>query len=113
MSSRKRGKPARFRVGRVSIYLRHGAWWTYYRADGKPNASASRQIVPATFWAQCCNKWHRNRRERLAWKGVLPFLQTGPDGDVFWVVVHVGDGPPGMLAIAVYHHYKQKAAPER
>jgi integrase len=36
MSSRKRASPTRLRVGRVSIYLHHGAWWVYYRADGQP-----------------------------------------------------------------------------
>ncbi len=25
---------ARFRVGKVSVYLHHGAWWLYYRDDG-------------------------------------------------------------------------------
>lgn len=30
---RSRRKPSRRRVGRVSYYLHHGAWWVYYR-DG-------------------------------------------------------------------------------
>ena len=36
MSHRKRGTPARFRVGRVSVYPHHGAWWLYYREHGRP-----------------------------------------------------------------------------
>jgi integrase len=35
MASRKRRSPARLRVGKVSIYLHHGAWWLYYREHGK------------------------------------------------------------------------------
>ncbi len=35
MASRKRRSPARLRVGKVSIYLHHGAWWRYYREHGK------------------------------------------------------------------------------
>lgn len=34
MRSSKRAKPARVRVGRVSLYEHHGAWWIYYR-DGR------------------------------------------------------------------------------
>ena len=34
MRSRKRTRPERFRVGRVSLYVHHGAWWLYYR-DGR------------------------------------------------------------------------------
>lgn len=33
---RKRFSKARFRIGKVSGYLHHGAWWLYYREDGKP-----------------------------------------------------------------------------
>src|SRR5262245_21748808 len=36
MSPRKRGSSPRFRVGRVSVYLHHGAWWIYYRDGGQP-----------------------------------------------------------------------------
>lgn len=36
MSRRKRGSAARMRIGRVSIYLHHGAWWIYYRDQGRP-----------------------------------------------------------------------------
>src|SRR5207244_5884848 len=36
MSSRRRGSRARFRVGRVSVYVHHGAWWVYYRDAGRP-----------------------------------------------------------------------------
>ncbi|WP_088260531.1 tyrosine-type recombinase/integrase [Fimbriiglobus ruber] len=36
MSSRKKGRPARHRVGRVSVYFHHGAWWVYYRDAGRP-----------------------------------------------------------------------------
>jgi len=32
---RKRSRSARFRVGKVTGYLHHGAWWLYYREDGK------------------------------------------------------------------------------
>lgn len=32
---RKRSHSARFRVGKVTGYLHHGAWWLYYREDGK------------------------------------------------------------------------------
>ena len=35
MSRRKRGSSPRFRVGKVSGYLHHGAWWLYYREEGK------------------------------------------------------------------------------
>src|SRR5947209_5883833 len=35
MPSRPRGSPARFRVGRVSVYPHHGAWWAYYRDGGE------------------------------------------------------------------------------
>src|SRR5687768_17261174 len=35
MPSRKRASSTRFHVGRVSLYVHHGAWWLYYR-DGKP-----------------------------------------------------------------------------
>lgn len=34
MASSRRRKPRRKRVGRVSLYLHHGAWWVYYR-DGQ------------------------------------------------------------------------------
>lgn len=33
--SAKRRKPARLRIGRVSIYFHHNAWWLYYRSGGK------------------------------------------------------------------------------
>jgi integrase len=33
--SAKRRKPARIRIGRVSIYFHHNAWWLYYRSGGK------------------------------------------------------------------------------
>jgi len=33
-SSRKRS--GRVRIGKVSVYLHHGAWWLYYREGGKP-----------------------------------------------------------------------------
>jgi integrase len=36
MSRRKRGPSPRFRVGRVSVYRHHGAWWLYYRDGGRP-----------------------------------------------------------------------------
>lgn len=36
MPSRKWASPSRFRLGRVSLYLHHGAWWLYYRDGGKP-----------------------------------------------------------------------------
>jgi hypothetical protein len=36
MCSRKRASPTRCRVGRVSLYFHHGAWWLYYRDGGKP-----------------------------------------------------------------------------
>src|SRR5438874_1542872 len=36
MPSRKRASRKRFRVGRVSLYLHHGAWWLYYRDGGQP-----------------------------------------------------------------------------
>lgn len=36
MARRKRGSVARMRIGRVSIYLHHGAWWIYYRDQGRP-----------------------------------------------------------------------------
>ncbi len=36
MRSRRRGSPKRFRIGRVSVYPHHGAWWVYYRDAGQP-----------------------------------------------------------------------------
>lgn len=36
MPRRKRGAPTRFRVGRVSVYVHHGAWWLYYREHSQP-----------------------------------------------------------------------------
>lgn len=36
MARRKRNFSPRFRVGKVSGYLHHGAWWVYYRESGKP-----------------------------------------------------------------------------
>jgi integrase len=35
MARRKKAGP-RLRVGRVSVYLHHGAWWVYYRLHGRP-----------------------------------------------------------------------------
>ena len=35
MSPSKRASPTRSRVGKVSVYLHHGAWWIYYRDRGK------------------------------------------------------------------------------
>ncbi|MBL8793117.1 MAG: tyrosine-type recombinase/integrase [Planctomycetia bacterium] len=36
MARRKRRQPTRFRVGRVTVYFHHGAWWFYYREHGRP-----------------------------------------------------------------------------
>jgi hypothetical protein len=36
MSRRKKGSSQRVRIGRVSAYEHHGAWWLYYREGGKP-----------------------------------------------------------------------------
>ncbi len=36
MASTRRRKPRRRRVGRVSYYLHHGAWWIYYRDGDRP-----------------------------------------------------------------------------
>jgi hypothetical protein len=36
MPSRKRARSARVRMGRVSLYPHHGAWWIYYRDGGAP-----------------------------------------------------------------------------
>jgi len=36
MGPRKRTSTTRRRVGRVSLYLHHGAWWLYYRDGGNP-----------------------------------------------------------------------------
>jgi integrase len=36
MASRRRRSSKRFRVGNVSAYLHHGAWWLYYRDAGQP-----------------------------------------------------------------------------
>jgi integrase len=35
MGSRKRASSARLRVGRVSLYFHHGAWWLYHRDQGR------------------------------------------------------------------------------
>ena len=35
MASRQRSSSSRFRVGKVSGYFHHGAWWLYYRDQGK------------------------------------------------------------------------------
>ena len=33
---RRKGKPSpRFRVGKVTVYEHHGAWWVYYRDAGQ------------------------------------------------------------------------------
>ena len=36
MASRRRSPSPRFRVGKVSVYFHHGAWWLYYRENGRP-----------------------------------------------------------------------------
>ena len=36
MGVRKCSRSSRFRVGKVSGYLHHGAWWLYYREDSRP-----------------------------------------------------------------------------
>ena len=33
---RRKRKPRRRRVGRVSFYVHHGSWWVYYRDAGRP-----------------------------------------------------------------------------
>ena len=33
---RQRRRCTRRRIGRVSIYLHHSAWWIYYRENDKP-----------------------------------------------------------------------------
>jgi integrase len=46
MAPRKRRPSPRFRVGKVSVYEHHGAWWVYYRDGGQPQRrkiGASRQ----------------------------------------------------------------------
>lgn len=35
MPARRARSAARFRVGRVSVYLHHASWWVYYRAGGR------------------------------------------------------------------------------
>jgi integrase len=35
MSPRKRAVPARYRVGRVSLFFHHGSWWLYYQDQGR------------------------------------------------------------------------------
>jgi integrase len=35
MVSRKRSRSSRIRIGKVSAYLHHGAWWIYYREHGR------------------------------------------------------------------------------
>ena len=36
MGKLSRGGKRRLRIGKVSLYLHHGAWWVYYREAGKP-----------------------------------------------------------------------------
>src|SRR5947209_5155908 len=36
MASRRKRASARFRVGKVSVYIHHGNWWLYYRENGVP-----------------------------------------------------------------------------
>jgi len=36
MASRSRGPKGRLRVGKVTVYPQHGAWWVYYRDGGRP-----------------------------------------------------------------------------
>src|SRR4051812_4870839 len=36
MARPKRSASPRFRVGRISVYPHHGAWWIYYRDAGRP-----------------------------------------------------------------------------
>jgi hypothetical protein len=35
ISARRRGSPTRTRVGKVSVYQHHGAWWVYFREGGR------------------------------------------------------------------------------
>jgi hypothetical protein len=35
MARRKRTSAERFRVGKVTVYLHHGAWWLYYSEGGE------------------------------------------------------------------------------
>ena len=35
MARPKRSESPRFRVGRISVYPHHGAWWVYYRHGGQ------------------------------------------------------------------------------
>jgi integrase len=45
MVSRKRN-PVRRRVGRVSLYQHHGAWWLYYRDGGNPVRRKIGDVLP-------------------------------------------------------------------
>src|SRR4051794_32707905 len=36
MARPRRAPSPRFRVGRISVYPHHGAWWLYYRDAGRP-----------------------------------------------------------------------------
>jgi integrase len=36
MARARQSPPRRNRIGQVSVFLRHHAWWVYYRADGRP-----------------------------------------------------------------------------
>jgi integrase len=49
MASRKRARPTRYRVGRVSLYLHHGAWWLYYRDAG---VAIRRKVAPTRSEAE-------------------------------------------------------------
>src|SRR5262245_45035381 len=44
MSARRRASKLRCRVGRVSVYFHHGAWWVYYRQGGK---QIRRKVAPS------------------------------------------------------------------
>ena len=49
MSSRSRSAPARTRVGKVTIFLHHGAYWVYYRQAGNP---VRRKVAPTRAAAE-------------------------------------------------------------
>jgi integrase len=92
MARPKRGSPARFRVGRVSIFLHHGTWWIYYRDGGK---QVRRKIAP-----------HRDEAEQIAAQ-VNAQLTTGAPTLLSFTPISVGELRQEFLA---HHEHFLKSA---
>ena len=92
MPSRKRADPARVRVGRVSIYQHHGAWWLYYRANG---AAVRHKVAPS-----------RQQAEQIAAQ-VNAQLATGAPTLLTFIPISISDLRQEFLA---YHECVVKSS---